>query len=858
MNDFYHVADTASRPKIIAVAALPPDRWFHFDSAALKLESALDAKVFGVSDDRRAEILALPDRPNEVVFLYDSSFRKLGTRLFRKLHNLDPSERIFRRHFKAARYALVEVGACASDLVWRRATKEIEANVEPFYEEEEEPQPGSIGSPIKIKNKILDLVKNWAYTMPNLDPSSRGFNVTPKFLRLVQILKSCKVYGEAFRGIIFGESPTFSQYRQSSDSSIVHRRAIAFVIVDLLRTLDEHLRFVRPCAVVGHDPSMRPEQQVVFFLLALSYSHSFLSKKSSGVLPRVLSISLLPPNLWRTSMCPRLLSLSGLFLGFYRLLKLLTRLFLFSCCLSRFDLFESQVSHAYVRARTRGRESHLVHMVERGNDVHRRILSQITYLDASMLHWTEILCNSPGSSIPPRTLRETINPYHSDSEDEDELPEPFIKDPTTSGRIYLQDATTVVYRFAASLGINEDDALVDRPLFEFSETQREPGVPRAHACTIVFPRSPIDEITGPSSFSMDHARRAACYQACVELFQAGFLDYRLFPLPSSVIAKHDLDSTTGTIRINLDSSGKDNLPPQGVDASNKSVGTRCYPCKRPDFWSNTAAMPATTLYPTIISTDHPDEATQAHAPMLILTRQPLPSLASFKLFFSGVTAMVKFRQGASFDVYETQLEDLYLYTLRICRAIANKPFTCSLENMQYLFCPLGLGWNEPMHVDNPDRWDLPRVVDYIPWDLVNQAAETWAVPLKSETVEEMAEDIEGAVIQDRWAEFTRRYDALKVRPDLTPLSKPADSPVRYNFRSRNRRRHSSHYLQREANYENLVEYCKARRKGFEGLKDYTQPLIEVSKVPGVMNHLTPGSQSMTTSSKAPAKCVCQF
>ena len=64
--------------------------------------------------------------------------------------------------------------------------------------------------------------------------------------------------------------------------------------------------------------------------------------------------------------------------------------------------------------------------------------------------------------------------------------------------------------------------------------------------------------------------------------------------------------------------------------------------------------------------------------------------------------------------------------------------------------------------------------------------------------------------------------------------------------------------QRESNYDNLVEYCKARRKGFESLQKYDQPLVEVSKVPAVQNHLNPTSRPATTSTKSPAKCRWQL
>jgi endoribonuclease Dicer len=202
MRDFYSVTEPLSRPKIFAFADQPADHTFHFDSDLLQLELTLDAKVFGIPSEKRSEILALPDRPSEAVILYDSPIRITDTKLFKQLHQLDPSGSLFRRHFKAARYALIEVGACASDLVWRRALKEIEAGVSPSYEEEEESRVQSEGNATK---RILDIIKNSVFPMPNLDSSSRGFNVTPKFARLVQILKGCQPYGESFRGIVFGQ-----------------------------------------------------------------------------------------------------------------------------------------------------------------------------------------------------------------------------------------------------------------------------------------------------------------------------------------------------------------------------------------------------------------------------------------------------------------------------------------------------------------------------------------------------------------------------------------------------------------------------------------------------------------------------
>lgn len=206
MSEFYRTADSLARPRIFALVSLPNDRQAIFDSKMLKLEQTLISRVFGVSDDRRAEILALPDRPNEVVVLYDAARKSTETRLLKQLHQLDPTEFIFRRHYRDSRHALEEVGSCASDLVWRRALKGIETGLMVGHEDIDDDDDLDIDIPAldMLKARIYKVVKNWTFTMPNLDPSSRGFNVSHKFLRLIQVLNTFKAYGEGFRGIIFG------------------------------------------------------------------------------------------------------------------------------------------------------------------------------------------------------------------------------------------------------------------------------------------------------------------------------------------------------------------------------------------------------------------------------------------------------------------------------------------------------------------------------------------------------------------------------------------------------------------------------------------------------------------------------
>jgi len=106
----------------------------------------------------------------------------------------------------------------------------------------------------------------------------------------------------------------------------------------------------------------------------------------------------------------------------------------------------------------------------------------------------------------------------------------------------------------------------------------------------------------------------------------------------------------------------------------------------------------------------------------------------------------------------------------------NKPFVCPLDRMSYFFSPLASAWTPASSTKN-NHQSLPSIADFIPWDSVAKAADRWAVPLQAESLEALNNDINDAIIQDRWVEHTRRYFVVKVRPDLTPLSKPADSPV---------------------------------------------------------------------------------
>jgi len=208
-----------------------------------------------------------------------------------------------------------------------------------------------------------------------------------------------------------------------------------------------------------------------------------------------------------------------------------------------------------------------------------------------------------------------------------------------------------------------------------------------------------------------------------------------------------------------------------LTAASKQTGVHGYPRKKPGFWENMVALKSDCLYPAVISV----RGRETYGPLVLLTRAPLPCMSSLKLFDSGFRIAVELQRGARFDVDAERLHDLYRYTIRVHRSIVNKPLICQLQEMPYFLAPLKTSWHG-FSRPSVDHWHMDEVVNDIPWDLVKLAADNWVTELQSENLEASIED---AIVQDRWIEYTRRFFALKLRRDLTPLSKPVDSPVSF-------------------------------------------------------------------------------
>ena len=168
-----------------------------------------------------------------------------------------------------------ELGSCASDLVWRKALREMDSNITTNYaDDDDDDEPDEPAAKARrIQEKVKNVLKNWIFAMPNLDYTSRGYNVTPKLVKLVQILKACEPQGDLFRGIVFGNASTKSVHSRRliiyHALCLVQRRVIAHAMLDILRVLGDYVDFLRPQVITGHGAFTDPHAQASPLLVTL-------------------------------------------------------------------------------------------------------------------------------------------------------------------------------------------------------------------------------------------------------------------------------------------------------------------------------------------------------------------------------------------------------------------------------------------------------------------------------------------------------------------------------------------------------------------------------------------------------------
>ncbi|KAK7696647.1 hypothetical protein QCA50_001305 [Cerrena zonata] len=421
------------------------------------------------------------------------------------------------------------------------------------------------------------------------------------------------------------------------------------------------------------------------------------------------------------------------------------------------------------------RRYYVIHLAETANEKHRIRLSL----------QDNVPLKDEDFDILFGKCREESNGSSTSSEDTDDDETTFIQDPITGKRLGPRDAKKALIRFLQEYHDDKNH----RPIITLSEDSTG-----RYLCRVDLPSSlelGVISVWGTPQPSATQAEREACFIACQALYERGLFDYEFFP------PTHD--------------SFQDDYIKEGGNLSAIAAsGMRRYERAVPLCWSTTVSAKTNKLYPLLVT------LASWLSPVLILTRFPLPEIPCFSVFSSAdYHYSVRCLRCAPVVINEEQLGLLHRYTLRLARALTNRELVFSTHELLYFFSPV-CNTSVKMEELPENKWSRPDISSRIDWNAIKLAAEQLFTPLVQEG-SNLDEALIDAVIQDRWVEFTNRYNLVGIRSDLTPLSKNPESPDEPSF----------------------MEFCKTRRKNFDGLKDESQPMIEASIIPPLVDLLNP-------------------
>lgn len=206
------------------------------DEAYSKPDDELQPTVYGSSDLDLQRTLQLPTS-SEVTVLYDAPSLE-HSELLTRVQSFDLSGQQVKREYALSNYALEGVGKWGAEWAWKQAAGRRQVL--------EETQP---------REEIWDFVDGWTVGCPELDMTSKDFNISPKAVRLVQLLEACEMQGDGLIGVVFGTYYVLfrqSEYRSHLGEQ-VRRRIVALALFALIQSLQlgNNLPFLRPMVLTG-------------------------------------------------------------------------------------------------------------------------------------------------------------------------------------------------------------------------------------------------------------------------------------------------------------------------------------------------------------------------------------------------------------------------------------------------------------------------------------------------------------------------------------------------------------------------------------------------------------------------------
>ena len=318
----------------------------------------------------------------------------------------------------------------------------------------------------------------------------------------------------------------------------------------------------------------------------------------------------------------------------------------------RFDLFNSVIQYIQSRGRARTQNSKYIIMRERDNAEHRRRLNQAT-------------CDS-------QILRKFCAALPEDRKISSFDAESYIRHQEFAHRHYIIPSTQAKLTFGQALAILGD--------FVGSLPHSDEYIPRAEyvvtshddrfICEVVLPESsPVRSKFGFPQQNKAAARSSAAFELCIELIDKKYIDEYL--------------RSTLTKKLPVMRSAR--LAISANKCSEYAIHTK------PEIWSR-RGQPAELFATALVLVDASALGRPSY-PLILLSREPLPELPEFPLFFGngGKSPIRAIPLKGRMVPTDEDTEALKAFTLRIFDDIFSKEYEAEVSEVPYFLAPPTVG-----------------------------------------------------------------------------------------------------------------------------------------------------------------------
>ncbi|KAB5572445.1 hypothetical protein GE09DRAFT_1099511 [Coniochaeta sp. 2T2.1] len=389
----------------------------------------------------------------------------------------------------------------------------------------------------------------------------------------------------------------------------------------------------------------------------------------------------------------------------------------------RFDLYNTMIQYIQSRGRARHADSEYIRLIESGNAEHQRRVDQNKSHETTLRVFCEAL---------PEDRKLSGNDFEM---------EYFLRK-EKGQRKYTVPETGATLTYSSALGcLSNFTTLLPMPAGSSGEAQIPSysviGAPGGFQCEVIMPESsPISNAMGKMHTSKQAAKCSAAFEMCLKLYEKKYLNSHL----QSVYVKQL--PLMRNAHLAISSKKKEEYEMR----------------TKPELWSHLGVPDL--LYITVLTLETPQAFDWLSRPVLLLTREPLPPMAKFPLYFSQDRSSHArcLSMSTSMAIDEDVLAKLHDFTLRVFQDVFSKEYDATPSQLPYFLAPA----NHGHEFDYRSASTQPQ--DLVDWDSLDFVQNTNKIKW---TGTETPEFFDGKFVTDPW-DGSRKVFVVRRRDDMKP------------------------------------------------------------------------------------------